>query len=155
MRISNKFQYKEQKGVALLEVLMAVFVVAFGFLALLKLQMTSLNNVTAANQRYVAANVAQAMAERLRAASNPADYHDQKTADFTTDCSSTTCTVVEQSMYEWKRDLIDARDALPAGSGEITQDSTTNRFLLTLKWNEKLAQNDVEEVTFTLEVSVL
>lgn len=151
----NVLDNKQQRGVALLEVLIAIFVIAFGFLALLKLQMTSLNNVTAANQRYVAANIGQAMVERLRAASTPTDYRGKKTADFTKNCDSATCTVVEQDIFEWKRDLSDARDALPGGKGEIAQDALTQRFFITMTWNEKLSQGDVEEVAFVLEVSVL
>lgn len=141
-----------EKGVAILEVVIAIFVIAVGFLALLKLQMTSMNGVTSANQRYIAANLAQAMAERIRASAG--DYDGMGTDAFNKNCEvPSSCSVVENDMYQWKKDLAEVRDSLPEGKGEITKNNLTQRVLVKVEWKEKMSQHDVVDVAFALEVA--
>ena len=64
-----------QTGVALLEVLVTMVVMAVGLLSLLLLQMNSLNFAREAEQNFVAAALAQSMGERMRAnAENAGTY---------------------------------------------------------------------------------
>lgn len=144
---------KKQQGVAMMEVLIAIVVIAFGFMALLKLQLSTLNNVTASNQRYIAASLAHSMGDMLRVnAANRDSYNGADTNVFSKDCSSSTCSLYENDMYEWKRSINDAAQALPEGRGTILVNA--GRAVISLYWKEKRSIHNVENASFQLEVQV-
>lgn len=145
--------YKSQKGVALLEVLIAMFVMAFGFLALLKLQMASLSNITTSNQRYVAASLAQAMGEKIRANVELADqYTGLETRTFTKNCSvANTCGAAhERDAYQWQQSLLSANSGLTNANGTVVHDG--NEIRVRIEWEEKHSNRDATTELFELKV---
>lgn len=151
--MSFELKQSRQQGVALLEVLIAVVVIAFGFLALLKLQITSLNNVVASNQRYVAAELSQTMGERIRANfSGLVDYNGLDTRNFGKDCSSGCAQVKDNDAYAWKKSLQDAQDALPGGYGTVAING--QNAVIEIVWQEKRNKQAATEERFFLEVPI-
>lgn len=141
-----------QQGVAMVEVLIAMLVMAFGFLALLKLQVTSLNNVTASNQRYVAASLAQTMGERIKAnKENISSYDDIDTSTFTAVCTgenSAGCIGYTADIHRWKESL-EKTSGLSGARGVIDiEDEIINIQIL---WSEKQARKGVTDAKFELE----
>lgn len=147
----SKHKHKQQ-GVALLEVLIAIGVMAFGFLALLMLQITSLNNVTAANQRYVAAELAQTMGERIRANFRRlGDYGSVDTRTFTQNCSSG-CAIVKTDIYRWKTSIESAQNALPGGYGTVS--ILNKNATVEIVWQEKRDKQTSTQARYVLEVPI-
>ena len=60
------FNVKQDRGFALLEVVLAIAVFAFGMLALVELQTSLARSGSDANTRTVAANIAEELVERAR-----------------------------------------------------------------------------------------
>lgn len=164
--LTRSANIKKQNGIAMLEVLMAIVVVAFGFMALLKLQVSSLNNVVASNQRYVAASLASTMGERIRAnafapaaggASPIVGYQGVDTASNDM-CGSSG--IVATDVCEWSTEISNARNALPSGSGRIDIDGLNA--VIRISWSEKRRNAkdsggtviDIETASYFLEVPI-
>ncbi|HKA44856.1 MAG TPA: type IV pilus modification protein PilV, partial [Burkholderiales bacterium] len=123
-----RFQ-KVAAGFTLLEVLIAIVVVAFGLLGLAGLQAFALKNNTSAAQRITATNLATDIIDRMRA-----NYvgvvnggYDQPSGGYNTQvtsCSGTGCNpneLAQNDLYEWSRRV---SAALPGGVGIVCLDST-------------------------------
>ncbi len=131
--------YATERGFTLVEVLVAVFVLALGLLGLSGLQVASLQNNHSAYLRSQATLLAYDMADRMRAnatALAALDY-DQPTATEGADCTTVTgCTPAEMAlhdMYEWSAVASPTSDVptsvahvLPNGRGTVCVDSTPN-----------------------------
>jgi type IV pilus assembly protein PilV len=133
---------KKQSGIAMLEVIIAIAVVAFGFFALLKLQITTLSNINIANQRYVAANLAVDMGERIRA--NSSNY-----ASYTNSGCGGVCGV---DYTDWNNALSNSRNSLPNASAKV-ETTTSPSVIITISWDEK-TPTGVEVATYSLEVPI-
>lgn len=139
INIGNK---NAQQGVAMLEVMIAIFVVALGFMALIKLQMDTLVNVGESHRRYVAAYLAQDMGERIRANSlNIAAYSDDS-------CGGICAT----DYAEWDAALADARNALPGGEGTVSIGASVAT--ITVSWDERRVLQDNGKASFVMEVPI-
>lgn len=68
--MKNQRQFSLQRGVTLLETMIAVMVLSIGLLGVAGLQTTNLKNSQSAHQRTMAVMLTTSMAERIRA--NPA-----------------------------------------------------------------------------------
>lgn len=122
-----------QKGIGLVEVLATLAVIAFGFLALLKLQAQTVNNVTETNQRYVASILAQDMGERIRANSQRAS--DYTMSDFNT--KSNSCDdICEDDIDEWLANISDPVNALNGGEGKIVYNGS-DEVTIEVSWSQK------------------
>ena len=92
-----------QKGVGLIEVMIACFVIALGFLAVLKLQMVNMGNMGSAKDHYAASIVANDMADRIRANSaSIASYDKMDSAPAATACTPFCAAVVDTDKSQWK-----------------------------------------------------
>lgn len=125
----------KQSGFSMIEILITIVVISFGFLSILALQMRTLNNLTVNNQEFVAMSIASSFGERVLANVNGTSfYNNLKTKEFTKDCSSSTCLMHEIDFWEFKRSL-EQDGQLPDPSAEV---QVAGGFVdITINWKEK------------------
>lgn len=123
--------YRHQQGVGLIEVLVAVLVLAIGLLGLAGLQTQSLRFNNEAYFRTQATLLAMDMADRLRSNSelarkNSALYTFEKgdtlPAGSLTGCETSTCTPAEVAAYDLLQWHKRAEVLLPGGQVEVAPD---------------------------------
>lgn len=132
-----------QYGFSLVEVLVAVVIIAIGLLGIAGIQALSLNNSSIARTRSLAAIEADGLASMLHAnnaywasASVPAgsviavtgspggSYSGTAISDAnlngqTANCSSSACNAVQMAAYDLKQWGLSVANVLPAGSGQV------------------------------------
>jgi len=122
-------------GFTLIEVLIAMLVLAVGLLGLAGLQATSLKNNQSAYNRSQATQLAYDLADRMRANVAGKTTYTTGTATATSACLTTTgCTkeaMAENDLKEWD-DAISA--TLPSGAGTITV--TAGIYTITINWDD-------------------
>lgn len=145
-------------GFTLIEVLVALFVLAVGMLALAALQGRSLRDSTSAQLRGTALMLAYDISDRMRA--NPTGvttnaYARSSTSAITAQsapdprCTTTAntfatspCTPAQmatEDMYQWLSALGDGRNGLPDPRATIIKDTTTANdtvWTITIYWNQ-------------------
>ncbi|WP_066976792.1 type IV pilus modification protein PilV [Methylomonas lenta] len=133
---------KKSAGFTLIEVLVAVVVLAIGLLGLAGLQASSLRNNQSAYNRSQATQLAYDIADRMRANTiAQANYLTATMAptaatDQAADCEavSTTCTpadMAENDLFEWNAALT---TLLPSGVGTIT--IAGGIYTITINWDD-------------------
>lgn len=125
-------------GFTLIEVLIAMLVLAVGLLGLAALQTTSLRNNLSAYHRSQATQLAYDLADRMRAnVAGKASYTDilPSAATATASCLTTTgCSTINMAhndLFEWNRSV---STVLPSGSGTIAV--VANIFTITITWDD-------------------
>ena len=128
-------------GFTLIEVLIAMVVLAIGLLGLAGLQATGLKNNQSAYYRSQATQLAYDIADRMRANVTTANnylttFMDPADAATQADCEtvSTTCTpadMAENDLFEWNSALT---GTLPSGAGTIA--IAGNVVTVTVSWSE-------------------
>ena len=155
-----------QSGFTLIEVLIALLVLAIGLLGMASLTMTSLQNNQSAYQRGQASQLAFDLVERMRSNSDQATlgqspYAATLDTDSTLnnpDCKTKTagCTPSQQAaqdMYEWWANL---QGALPGASATITKNNA-NEYQIVISWTESDSQQrstSTQTSSFTLRVNL-
>lgn len=136
-----------QQGLTMIEILIAIFVMAVGLLGTATLQMRAVQDTGNANLRSVATYQAYDLADRIRAnkaAVVAGHWDDLDSAAADADCLTTTgCTVQEMALndqYEWLENL---ETLLPDGTGEIERNG--NLFTVTVSWTERVKQGSVAD----------
>jgi type IV pilus assembly protein PilV len=122
---------RRMAGVTLIEVLMAVVIIAFGLLALTGMQLVSKRNVLDASQRTTAAHLAQNLFEVMRANSTTDALEtylftaqqglgrQQQGSAPSQDCSSTSCNPQQLARYDvwvWEQQLDGASELYVDGT---------------------------------------
>ena len=145
------------KGFTLVEVLIAMVVLAVGLLGLAGLQATGLKNNQSAYYRSQASQMAYDIADRMRANGTDAGAMAASTyitiapgdAAVQADCTtvSSTCTAADMAqndLFEWNAALA---DTLPSGTGSITLSGDV--FTVTVSWTENRDDDndDASDVT--------
>lgn len=151
MSIRRKYDINRNTGFTLIEVLVAVVVLAFGLLGLAGLQTITLRNNQSAYYRSQATQLAYDMADRIRANSSDADNLAASTyvtinpnaASAQADCAtvSTTCIasdMAKNDLYLWYQDLT---TNLPLGAGSIAVNAATQVFTITVSWDDTRSGN--------------
>lgn len=141
-------------GFSMIELLVAVFVMAVGVLGVVGLQLLSLQNNRNALLRAEAARLAYDMMDRIRANADPAagiDYDGVAIGDdppAPRDCRANNCTVGEMEAFDhafWKCSLggfngngvctgLGVTGFLPEGDGSIAVDDGV--YTITVQWQE-------------------
>lgn len=131
-------------GFTLIEVLIAMLILAGGLLGLAGLQAVGMSNNQSAYQRSQATQLAYDMADRIRA--NIADANNGATSTYITmdptaaalqaDCEtvSATCTTTDAAqndLFRWNQAVI---NTLPLGAGTIAVNGTV--FSITINWDD-------------------
>lgn len=119
---------KTNTGFTLIEVLIAVVILAGGLLGLAGLQATTLKNNQSAYLRSQATQIAYDMSDRMRSnrAGVTANNYNDKAAT-NNDCVANSCTPAQMAGYDlaqWNAQLTNAQNGLPGASGVVCLDST-------------------------------
>ncbi|PKM11486.1 MAG: type IV pilus modification protein PilV [Gammaproteobacteria bacterium HGW-Gammaproteobacteria-3] len=152
----------KQSGFSLIEVLVAMIVLAFGLLGLAGMQATGLKNNQSAYNRSQATQLAYDIADRMRANASEARNLAASTyitlapgsaaAQSSCESVSTACTpalMAQNDLSEWNADLA---ALLPGGTGSLAVDVATGIFTATVNWTENRDEDNdaVSDVsTFT------
>lgn len=150
----------KQQGFTLIEVLIAVFILAVGLLGTASLTLNSLQSSQGAALRGQASSLAGDLSERLRAnrefaINNDTDYLLAANAGATNKPScadnSNGCDTAEQAqrdLFEWRTSLT---TNLPAGTAVITKPSD-RQYQLALTWNEAGNRGAVSSYTLRIDL---
>lgn len=152
------------RGFTLIEVLITVFVLAVGLLAMAALQTRSLHDTAAAQMRSTATLLAYDIADRMRAnASGLSGYVRTDTGAITLTVPAKLCTaasagtiaanlctageLTSADLYQWLLALTDGRNGLPDARATIVCDggdctSTTAVRTVTISWNQSRTTAD-------------
>jgi type IV pilus assembly protein PilV len=144
----------KNKGFTLIEVLVAVMILAVGILGMVSLQMNGIKNIHSAYYRSQATQLGYDMADRIRSnfveankLANSAYVTNAVTAATQqTDCTSvtTTCTTVDMAindLYEWH----EALGALHLGQdhSDVTVNAATKVFTIRIRWDDDRGGFDI------------
>jgi len=136
---------RSQKGVSLIEVMVAVIIFTVGLLGLAALQLNSIRFTESASVRGHAVFLAQEMSDRIRARPEGisiASYNLGK-SDAPSCADPATCDANLRDLSEWRVNLA---AQLPSGTGTVAVDG--NRVTVTVIWSEKRV-NGAEEQTIS------
>jgi type IV pilus assembly protein PilV len=140
---------KKHSGFTLIEVLIAMIILAVGLLGLAGLQATSLRNNQSAYNRSQATQLAYDIADRIR--SNVDDANNYATSTYITvastaaviqtDCDSisTTCTTADMAqndLFQWNAALAAALPSGGTASITVALMGTINVYTIAINWDD-------------------
>jgi len=135
---------KYSKGVSLIEVLVAVIILAFGLLGLAGLQSVSLRNNNSAMMRTQATYLAQDIIDRMRvnktAAIDDMSYEQPMATATPTVAVNSTLDVIDRNAW-----LTSIENTLPSGDGEIDCVDATDVCEITIQWNDRRDLNNLQQ----------
>ena len=147
------FQFR-QRGVTLIETLVAVVVMSIGLLGIATLFLSSLRDTGSAMWRTRAITLSEDIIERMRANRSEAARYDSgvtptgqnhdcaATADMTVPASCSPQQLAEQDIHEWRARVTDSVIGLPSGVARITvSGGTPADVTVFVQWTEGV-QND-------------
>lgn len=159
-----------QRGVSLIEVLVALLVLAVGVLGFAGLQMTSLNQSTAANHRVAAVLIAQDAIERMEL--NPAERDNYLDATWAagsqggspaSTCIGSACTATGIASWDIAQLTWQAANQLPAGRVAVDECAFNNDLIcVNVSWDgqdpaacmgDDGVNTDLDSNCFVLEVA--
>lgn len=142
------------KGFTLIEVLIAVIILAMGLLGFAALQAVSLRNSQSTYYRSLATHFAYDMADRIRANTGAANQYlsafmTPSAANPQGDCTSVAgcspANMAENDLAEWNQSL----SALPMADGSITV--ATGIYSITINWDDNRdGARDANDPNFTM-----
>ena len=130
-------QYKMQKGVSLLESLIALLVISIGLLGIAALQITSMQQNNSALYHSKAVWIGYNIADRIRANLTEFDGYDGTVTSnsYNQDCSDG-CTAAQMVVAD-QADMASEIQNLPGGLGTITIDPGSNELLIKIMWDDE------------------
>jgi len=135
---------KYSKGVSLIEVLVAVIILAFGLLGLAGLQSVSLRNNNSAMMRTQATYLAQDIIDRMRvnktAAIDDMSYEQSMATATPTVAVNSPLDVIDRNAW-----LTSIENTLPSGDGEIDCVDATDVCEITIQWNDRRDLNNLQQ----------
>lgn len=139
-QLNTAYPSRHNNGFSLVEVLVAMVVLAIGLLGLAGLQTASLKANSSAYQRSQASIMANEILDRIRAnrVGLAAGFYDDPYASTPADpgCVSTGCSVANMAAYDvwyWETSL---GNILPSGQGDITGSGAGSVFTITVMWDD-------------------
>lgn len=125
-----------QRGVSLIESMVALLVISIGLLGIASLQITAMKQNAIALNQSQAVWIAYNMADRVRAnVSQFTNYVDVDTSNsYSQNCMGATCNNVQMVTAD-AADWSDHVQKLPAGRGRITGDAT--QLAVTVLWDDE------------------
>ncbi|GMU47009.1 MAG: type IV pilus modification protein PilV [Pseudomonadales bacterium] len=138
-----------QRGIGLIEVLIAAFIFAIGLLGLARLETANFRNNHGAQLRSQAMALAYDIIDRMRANRERALEGDYD-IDIGDDAPSGT-TVAATDLQEWKAGLA---DVLPAGDGSVTRAvaGPVTRFTVIVQWDDSRSEEDPLQFAINTEL---
>ncbi len=169
MSIKTNFQRKMQEGAGLIEVLVALFILAVGLFGVLAVQSTGQQNSRRSENLSAASFIATQMVQMIAAydafddpASDVFDDLESSRSPTAVDCSSGCArdTQVNHDLAQWSDQII---NLLPSGVGLVDYDAATEMYSITVMWDEQgtgaTGRNcggdpEVDLACFNLEVQI-
>jgi type IV pilus assembly protein PilV len=136
---------KKSNGFSLIEVLVAMVILAIGLLGLAALQASSLKNNQTAYYRGLATQLSYDIADRMRANRSsggkylssfmkPSDANEQSAHCLNVTATCTPAKMAEHDLFEWNNAL----KSIPNATGKIEFDKS---YKVTITWDEKRNDN--------------
>lgn len=143
----------KQSGFTLLEILVALLVLAIGLLGLAGLMTSSMRNNLSASHRTQATWQAYDIVDRMRANRVAAISGSYTTAFGAAACSPTAPggTPPQQDIANWKKQLA---CALPAGDGSVAVNAATNEATVVIRWNDSRGTQGAANQTFRINTQI-
>lgn len=146
-----------QRGITIIEVLVAMLILAVGLLGMASLQVRAVSDTTNSSFRSIAIFYANDMADRIRANSDgeSAGGYSNKDKDDGSEkanclkvagCSSSDMAL--HDLWEWQQNI---SRALPAGEGEITTNG--DLYTVTVSWNSRVQAEDAGGADINTQVT--
>jgi type IV pilus assembly protein PilV len=138
-KTTNSFPVRN-RGFTLMEILIALLILAIGLLGMAGLQVTGLRNSMSSGMRTEATFLAEDMADRMRSNMDgvtAGSYNALDTASLPTDpgCIASGCTISELAAHdinEWATLVA----ALPGGRAQVTNAPGNNVFRIRVMWDD-------------------
>lgn len=139
-----------QSGMSLIEVLVAIFVLAIGMLGMAALQMASLRSNQSSYERSAAVMAAYTMIDRLRADVTAARAGSYNLA-LGDDCAAPAgSTFPETQLAAWLADLQTSMG--PSACGGVTCSAgAAASCVISVRWDDSRAQEGLSNQTFSIE----
>jgi type IV pilus assembly protein PilV len=141
MTFDKEIQRPDCGGFTMIEVLVAIFVLAVGLLGLAGLQAASLKNSTSSYTRSQAQLLAYDMLDRMRSniqgVTNGSYDNLLSTTPTNPNCITSGCTVAQLAQYDayaWS-DLL--KKTLPSGAGVVEGNGLGSIFTITVMWDDQ------------------
>jgi len=139
--------YRRQRGLALIEVLIAVLILSIGLLGVASLQTTSIEMNGQSRQKSQALLLAQDLVERVRVNAANAQNYDSSLGPGL-DCDPTLnpsgADVATRDLNEWGNDLA---CLLADASAEVNVDTGNNTVEVTIEWDDREANTGRSSLT--------
>ncbi len=160
MTIMTPTLHKHQRGISLIESLVALVIAAMGILGILGVQMRTLTDTQTTVRRAQAIRLIEDLSERMKVSPNAlmsikayeSEYGEKGSSLSADSCDSSTCTPAQQAKYDLKQWKTTVETALPAGQASIFlapgETADPNRRLLgvMIAWREnEIAISDVDD----------
>ena len=145
-----------QNGVGMIEVLVALFILAVGLLGVLAMQANSIKGSQKSQFSTQAQFLAQDMVDRIVAfndiddPNDDDDYDDLDTDDADADdaaCAATGCDAAAQKAYDTWDWGTQVTSRLPNGKGTVEYDDTDDKYVVTVMWDSELNGATGEDCT--------
>ena len=146
----NSSAQQRQRGISLIESLVAIVVMALGILGILGVQMRTLTDTSTTVRRAQAIRLIEDLSERMKVSPNALlsiksyeSGYSKKSSDLTaSNCASATCTPAEQAAYDLKQWKTTVEQALPGGQASIflapgeTVEANRRQLGIMIAWRE-------------------
>lgn len=149
--ITRPLSIKQQSGLTLLEVLIAILIIAFGLLGVASIQITGIKNNQSAYYRATANILAYDMLDRMRANKkglingsydSAGSFLDGKTSP------GSSSTMAEKDTQLW---LTQLGNQLPSSKGKIEAAANASVLRVTIQWNDSRAIGGSNTQTLSVE----
>lgn len=152
---------KRNRGFTLVEVLVALVVLAIGLLGMSSLMMTSMQSNQSAYLRSQASVLAYDLIERMRANKNRAITTDDYTMAVTVNdapadpsCPSSGCNPAQQAQLDQRQWITTRKLSIP-GSTQVVTRSNNNEYVITISWEDSSAlQRSTSTSSFVVRVNL-
>lgn len=138
----------QQSGFTLIEVLVALVVLAIGLLGLSSLQNQGLRFNRVAYLDSQATSLANDLLERIRVNRNVSSYvidFEETAETATVDCTTDSCDPDEMATWDLEQWRDELANQLPAGTGSVELDDVAKVFTITVRYEDEVFNTNDEE----------
>lgn len=150
------FSSRRQSGFTLIEVMIAILVLAFGLLGFALLQTMNVRFTKSAQQRTVATNLAYELVDVMRSQRSQASFYNAITAASfggvatpTGGCARVVAATPAANITRWKCEV---RKALPGGAADVTL-LADGRVTVEVQWGDATWEADTNKLQSSVSVS--